>query len=386
MPIGYLVSVLGAAVATALALSPRMTRGPRATPAFVVESAANELPFPILYWLALSTALAVAQGDIASPVGWIAAGIALLTTIGLTVVVRRALEARPAIDNALARGMGDGWRSVIDPALSRGPRPHIPLGRVLIAPLRFAPRAVERTRNIAYGPAGKHNLLDVYRPRSHPPRSPVFVHFHPGGFFSGRKSREARPIIDQLVRSGWVCVSANYRLGDAGAFPNSLVDAKLVIAWLRRHADEYGVDPDTLVVAGGSAGAHLAAMCALTANDPRFQPGFEDADTGVAAAIGLYGYYGPASTGSPIPSSPAEYVRADAPPFLVIHGARDPMVPAREVRGFVEHLRDASSSQVVYAELPGGQHNFDQFPSIRCAAVADGIEAFTAWVRSTRGV
>jgi acetyl esterase/lipase len=181
-----------------------------------------------------------------------------------------------------------------------------------------------------------------------------------------------------------VCVSANYRLGNAGAFPNHLVDTKLVIAWLRAHAGEYGVDPDSIVVAGGSAGAHLAAMCALTANDPRFQPGFEDADTGVAATIGLYGYYGPASTAGPILSSPAEYVRADAPPFLVIHGARDPMVPAPEVRGFIERLRDASSSPVVYAELPGGQHNFDQFPSIRCAAVADGIEAFTAWVRSTR--
>jgi acetyl esterase/lipase len=296
----------------------------------------------------------------------------------LAVVVRRALEARPAIDTALAGGIGDGRRSA--------PGPHIPLGRVLIAPLRFPPRAVERTRNIAYGPAGTHNLLDVYRPRSLRPRCPAFIHFHHGGFFSGRKSREGRPIIDQLVRSGWVCVSANYRLGDAGAFPNHLIDAKLVIAWLRGHVDEYGVDPDTVVVAGASAGAHLAAMCALTANDPRFQPGFEDADTGVAAAIGLYGYYSPASAGNPSPSSPAAYVRADAPPFLVIHGTRDPMVPARKVRGFVERLRDASASPVVYAELPGGQHNFDQFPSIRCAAVSDGVEAFTAWVRSTRGV
>jgi acetyl esterase/lipase len=257
---------------------------------------------------------------------------------------------------------------------------------VLIAPFRFSAGAVQRVRDVAYGPAGRDNLLDLYRHRSQPTGCPAFVYFHPGGFFSGGKSREARAIIDQLVRHGWVCVSANYRLGRAGSFPNNLVDAKLVIAWLRGHANEYGVDPDTLVVAGGSAGAHLAAMCALTPNDPRFQPGFEDADTGVAAAIGLYGYYGPASTAGPIPSSPAEYVRADAPPFLVIHGARDPMVPAPEVRGFVEHVRDASSSPVVYAELPGGQHNFDQFPSIRCAAVADGIEAFTAWVRSTRGV
>ena len=351
----------------------------------MLETAANELPFPILYWLVLSTLLAVAQGDIDSSLGWIAAGIALLTAIGLAVVVRRALEARPAIETALARDIGDGWRRALDPALSPRLRPHLALGGVLIAPVRFSPRAVERTRNIAYGPAGRQNELDLYRPRSRPQRCPAFIHFHPGGFFSGRKSREGRPIIDQLVRSGWVCVSANYRLGNAGAFPNHLVDAKLVIAWLRGHADEYGVDPDTIVVAGGSAGAHLAAMCALTANDPRFQPGFEGADTHIAAAIGLYGYYGPVSSGHTIPSSPADYVRADAPPFLVIHGARDPMVPAHDVRRFASQVRDASSSPVVYAELPGGQHNFDRFPSIRCAAVADGIEAFTAWVRSARG-
>jgi len=70
--------------------------------------------------------------------------------------------------------------------------------------------------------------------------------------------------------------------------------------------------------------------------------------------------------------------------LLVVHGARDPMVPAEDARRFAEVVRAASSNPVVYAELPGGQHNFDRFPSIRSAAVTDGIEAFTDWVRSTR--
>jgi acetyl esterase/lipase len=71
-----------------------------------------------------------------------------------------------------------------------------------------------------------------------------------------------------------------------------VIDVKKVIAWARAHADEYGADPAFVVVAGSSAGAHLAATAALTANDPTFQPGFEEADTTVAAAVGLYGYYG----------------------------------------------------------------------------------------------
>jgi acetyl esterase/lipase len=369
------------AIATALALWPRPTRGPRATLAFVIESNSNELPFVIAYWLVLSTALAAAQGDIDSPVGWIALGVAVLTTTGLVMVVARAVAARRVIDGALARDLGAGRRT--DPG--RGPEGalgrRIPLGRVLIAPFRVPPRTVRRTRNIAYGPAGTANLLDLYRHRSRPAGCPTLVYFHGGGFFSGGKSRQARSIFDQLVRDGWVCVSANYRLGRAGTFPGNLVDAKLAIAWLRDHAEEHGADPGTIVVAGGSAGAHLAAMCALTANDPRFQPGFEAADTSVAAAVGLYGYYGPAAAGS-IPSSPEDYARADAPPLLLIHGEHDPMVPVQDVRRFAEELRTVSSNPVVYAELPGGQHNFDQFPSIRSAAVADGIEAFTGWVRT----
>ena len=85
-----------------------------------------------------------------------------------------------------------------------------------------------------------------------------------------------------------------------------------------------------MFVAGSSAGAHLAAIAALTANDPTFQPGFEDADTTVAAAIGLYGYYGPVDRGrQPLPSSPLDYVDPDAPPFLIAHGDQDTYVAAR---------------------------------------------------------
>jgi len=373
MPVGYLASVLVPAVATFLALAPRSTGGPRATPSFILGTVANELPFLVFSWLAATTLLAAAQGDLDTPVGLIGLGVALLTTAGLAVVVWRATRARPALDAAMATLQSAGWRS----------RPQrMRLARDLIAPLRFTPRGVQRTRNIAYGPAGKENLLDVYQNESRDAGCPIFVYFHPGGFFSGRKSREARPIIDLLATGGWVCVSANYRLSRAGAFPNNLIDAKRVIAWLRDHAGDYDADPGTIVAAGGSAGAHLAAMCGLTPNDPTFQPGFERADTTVTAAIGLYGYYGAAPTSHPMPSSPADYACADAPPFLVAHGDHDPMVLAEHARRFADSLRAASSNPVVYAELPGGQHNFDRFPSIRCTAVADAIEAFCGWVRS----
>jgi acetyl esterase/lipase len=151
---------------------------------------------------------------------------------------------------------------------------------------------------------------------------------------------------------------------------------------VREHGREYGADPAAVFVAGSSAGGHLAASAALTPNDPAFQPGFEGADTSVTAAICLYGNYGAVDEAAGVPSSPVAYVGSDAPPFFVTHGDRDTLAPVEGARLFAERLRSNSSNPVVYAELPGGQHAFDLFHSLRFEAVIDGIEAFTAWVRS----
>jgi acetyl esterase/lipase len=249
-------------------------------------------------------------------------------------------------------------------------------------PFPVRPRQVERVANIAYGDAGRWNLLDLYRHRGHPAGGPVLVYLHGGAFRSGSKRRKARPLLYRLASHGWVCVSANYRLGPAARFPDHLVDAKKVLAWVRDHGREYGADPAVVVVAGSSAGGHLAATAALTANDPAFQPGFEQADTSVAAAVCLYGYYG--SLDGRASSSPLAYVRADAPPFLLAHGDRDTIVLVEDARRFVQELRQSSTNPVVYAELPGAQHVFDLFHSLRFEAVVDAVEAFAAWARSHR--
>ena len=101
----------------------------------------------------------------------------------------------------------------------------------------------------------------------------------------------------------------------------------------------------------------------------------------MTAAIALYGYFG-SSPADDQPSSPLAYVQRDAPPFFVAHGDRDTVVIVEDARRFVERLRRASSRPVVYAELPGAQHGFDLFHSLRFEQVVDAIEAFTAWVRS----
>src|SRR5262249_35979373 len=138
MPIGYLVTTVVAGAITLLALRPRPTRGPRATPAFVIESSANELPFLIFCALVASTLLAIDEHDFPSPGGGIGLAVALLTTVGLAIVVRRAIDARAALPAALANGL----------RAEPPQRTPLPLGRVLIAPLRVRPRGMRRRRDV----------------------------------------------------------------------------------------------------------------------------------------------------------------------------------------------------------------------------------------------
>ncbi len=383
MPIGYLVTTALMALCTVFALAPpRPRRSSPSNRSYWFGFLVNELPFVAFYLLLASTLLAVGQGDIDTPVGWVGFGLAVLTTVGLVVVVRRALRTDTAIEHALSEGLGVGWRSAIDAERAARLRRRLPLARILFGPFFVRRRDVERMANISYGNAGKWNLLDIYRHRSHPSGGPTLVYLHGGAFRRGRKNNEARPLIYRLASQGWVCISANYRLSPSARFPDHLIDVKKVIAWVREHGHEYGADPAVVFAAGSSAGGHLASLAALTPNDPAFQPGFERADTSVTAAVSLYGYYGRHGTNEQPPSSPLAYVGADAPPFFVAHGDQDTVVLVEDARLFVERLRSTSSNAVVYAELPGAQHTFDLFHSLRFETVVDAIEAFAAWVRS----
>jgi uncharacterized glyoxalase superfamily protein PhnB len=140
-------------------------------------------------------------------------------------------------------------------------------------------------------------------------------------------------------------------------------------------------------VAGSSAGAHLAGLTALTTNDSVLQPSFEQADTSVAGAICLYGFYGSSTwidREPEAPSSPAALVDGEAPPMFIVHGDLDSFVSVEQARSFSARLRAASANPVVYSELPGAQHTFDLYHSLRMEAVVDGVEAFTSWIRSRR--
>jgi acetyl esterase/lipase len=234
----------------------------------------------------------------------------------------------------------------------------------------------------------------------------VLLQIHGGGWVLGSKNEQGIPLMLQLAARGWVCVSADYRLSPRATFPDPLVDVKRAIAWLREHAVAYGGDPDFVVITGGSAGGHLAALAALTANDPEYQPGFDQVDTRVRGCVAFYGVYDFTDRFGHYPNpglarllarhvmkerhdaareayeraSPMSRVHPGAPPFFVVHGDRDTLVPVAEARRFVELLRAAGPAPVVYAEIPGAQHAFEIFPSLRTTFVVHGVERFLAWL------
>jgi acetyl esterase/lipase len=371
---GFLITVLVVAVPTFFALF-----APRRTPllaraSFWLGIAINELPFYPMVWLAAATILAAFDGTLLSPGGLVALPLAVAATGGLLVILARGLAARQALADGLLRaGLDTASRRVL------GARSAGQTVLSLVAPFALRARGVLRLKDVPYGEHGRRNLLDVYAPRTQQRPGPVFVYFHGGGYYSGRKSKEARLLLYRLARRGWVCISANYRLRPKAGFEEHLTDLGKVLSWVRSHAAEHGGDPARIVLAGSSAGAHMSSIAAL---DPPRQ--LRQAQSGpparrVEAVVCLYGYYGhyyglgPEHEPS---SSPVDHVRADAPAFFVAHGDHDTYVPVSGAREFAEKLKAISRSTVVYAELPGAQHSFDLFRSPRFGSVVDAVEAF----------
>ena len=381
-------------------------------PVFFAGWLTSELPLHHLAWQVIATAVFVALGALHGVAGVIGLAITVVSWAGLIVLAVQANRAKGVLEAALAKGLGTDYRERMAPQLNDDEGAAIAWSR-LVMPFHLRDPDVEVVRNIAYVDDGtKAHRLDVYRSRSHDQSAgaPVLLYIHGGGWVLGDKREQGIPLMLHLAAHGWVCATANYRLSPKATFPEHLVDCKAALAWVKSHIGEYGGDPTFIVVAGGSAGGHLAALIGLTPNDPLYQPGFEGADTSVAAAVPLYGVYDFANRdGLRGPgmgkwllersvmkvsirddprayelASPMDRVVPEAPPFFVVHGANDSLVPVGEARHFVQLMQDGSRSPVVYAELPGAQHAFEVFRSVRTAHLVRAVASFLAVVYARR--
>lgn len=385
------------------AMAPRARPWPLMLWSFFASWLTLELVWHHVAFGVLLTAVLVAGGALDHGAGWVGLVLMGITGVGLVAMGIATRRTKVSMRGALED---------LDP----GPdAPRFPRSHILLPFLLTHRKGVRRVRNVPFARvAGRTLRLDVTVPSAPPPgggpRRPALMQIHGGGWVMGDKRQQGLPLLNHMAAQGWVGFNVNYRLSPGVAFPTHLVDLKRGLAWIKEHADEHGIDPEFVCVTGGSAGGHLTAMMGLTANDPRYQPGFEDVDTSVAAAVPFYGVYDFTDQGAfgidpevfrrflePIvvqafldeeperfvEASPIHHVRADAPPFLIVHGDMDTLAPVADARAFAERLRAVSRQPVLYAEMQGAQHAFEVFPSVRTATVIEGVERFltTLWER-----
>ncbi|MEM8785256.1 MAG: alpha/beta hydrolase [Pseudomonadota bacterium] len=187
----------------------------------------------------------------------------------------------------------------------------------------------------AYG-AHARQTLEIHRPPAGERPHHVFVFYHGGGWRSG-SPRLYRFLGRALAKAGILTVMPGYRLFPEARFPAFIEDSALALAWVTDHIAAYGGQSDRLVIGGHSAGAHIAAHLAV---DPAWLAPYERTPAAVAGLLGMsgpyalnlakYGRIGEAFKSAERP----EAVRPDkrvletgiAPPTLLLHGARDPVV------------------------------------------------------------
>jgi len=402
------VSLLGGLLTlTGLLRAKRL--GPLMPLHFLVGWLVSELPLFHLGAQALLTLAFAAGGALAEPAGQWGLAVTFASWAGLLLAQARALPSEAIFRRALEEGLGTSYLVAV-PEERRATLRSGVRATELARPFAMRRPGVEVVRNLSYGAAGERNQLDVYRPAQAGQRRPVLLQIHGGGWTIGKKEEQALPLMNHLVERGWVCVAANYRLSPKARFPDHIVDVKRAIAWIRAQIADYGGDPDFVVITGGSAGGHLAALAALTPNDPLFQPGFEDVDTTLSGCVPFYGVFdfldrnrvrvqaamrpfleSRVMPGSPeaLPelwekASPIAQVGPHAPPFFVIQGTHDSLVFVEEARVFVDALRAATESAVVYAELPGAQHAFEIFHSLRADEAVNAAARFVEYVYAQR--
>ena len=397
-----LVAVLGLAY-TANGYRPLSKRGYGSLFAFSSGVIASELPMQTLF--VQLTALAAVSRRLPARVrlfSWLVSALSGLGLVGLRHIGHKANEPLTA---ALDAGLGPDRRTESGDLWKRPAPGGATAKKPGAARMLRIYRDYAHDGDISYGECGSRNHLDIWRrpDLDRGERAPVLLQVPGGAWMTGNKRGQAHPLMSHLAELGWVCVAINYRLSPRSTWPDHVVDVKRAIAWTREHIADYGGDPDWIAITGGSAGGHLSSLAALTANDPRFQPGFEEADTRVQAAVPFYGVYDFTRTDDAMHplmapmvakhvfkvsrtdvaepfrvASPITHVCADAPPFFVLHGTNDSLVPLEQARSFTARLGEVSREPVVYAELPCAQHAFDIFGSARAAHAAVAVEQFLA--------
>jgi acetyl esterase/lipase len=265
---------------------------------------------------------------------------------------------------------------------------------------------VRTVPNLVYERAnGWEGKLDVYAQRTaqNAPASPVVIFIHGGGWVQGTKEGSAIRGVLPYVAMGYSVVNVEYRLANVSLAPAAIEDCRCALRWVIAHAKDYNLDPNRIVIAGESAGGHLA----LTTGMIPASAGFDRTclapnEPHVAAIVDFFGITDIADlldgpNKKPFPetwpytvqwlgnqpnrgdiaraSSPLTYVRAGVPPTISIHGDADPLVPYAHSTRLQEGLQKAGVAHEMVT-IPGGGHG--NFSTAEWQRAFAAVEKFLA--------
>lgn len=203
---------------------------------------------------------------------------------------------------------------------------------------------------------GKELSLHIFNPASHlrTNRYPVILFFFGGGWRQGTP-RQFYQQANEFSKHGMIAISAEYRVSNThGTTPAECVkDAKSAIRWVRKHADELGIDPNKIVSAGGSAGGHIASCTGIIKGQED-----ENEDNDVSSQPNAMVLYNPVVAFRRMAAiSPIKHVRRGLPPTLIFHGTADSKVPFEIVEHFTKLMKDAGNTCVL-VPFEGKDHGF----------------------------
>jgi acetyl esterase/lipase len=259
------------------------------------------------------------------------------------------------------------------------------MGVSLIQGREFLAAGSRRTALDIYLPAGQSAMPASKRGR------PAVIVIHGGSWIGGSAAAwraDPSEMVIRLVQQGLVVVAVDYRLARPGepSWPAVMGELREAVRWLRRHRDEFGIDPGRIAVLGISAGAHLAAMLGTQSEEQ----GPDDVSSRVQAVVS---FYGPSDLTTLIRSrrlshepvrrlmgdrpswsadrvaeaSPISHVTPDDPPFLLLHGTDDRWVPLDQSVRMASTLAIAGVPHRLIV-VPGARHGFDmtvEYPTHR---------------------
>lgn len=244
--------------------------------------------------------------------------------------------------------------------------------------------------------SGVELKMDAYFPADRSQPVPVVVYVHGGGWAAGDKHGGPGAGYNvALLQDGFAVFTINYRLAPDFLFPAMIQDVKCAIRSIRAHAAEYGIDPNRIGVWGGSAGGHLVALLGTSDQSAGFDVGeYLDYSSRVQAVVDMFG---PTDLTIPVSTyeqlqlvqnafpidmyavgSPVTYISPDDPPFLILHGDKDKLVPVEQSILFYNQLvaQNVPATLVIVKNAGHGFNPVDGVPDPGPAQVAQTVLAF----------